>query len=106
MQTQDNKVFHIGDLLSITTSMLVSPRYMDGVYEIISYLTEGAPALDSLEAELTRCRPYVLRLYPDLADIDTVDVAFENWRAWLEEQAARFGQFLPVAKPRAGELDT
>jgi hypothetical protein len=25
--------FHIGDILSITTGRLVSPRHMDGIYE-------------------------------------------------------------------------
>ena len=31
--------FHIGDILSVTTGRLVSPRRMDGVYDILNFMT-------------------------------------------------------------------
>lgn len=31
--------FHIGDILSITTGRLVSPRHIDGVYDILNWMT-------------------------------------------------------------------
>lgn len=34
----DKKEFHLGDILSITHDVLVSPRGMDGVYELMKYL--------------------------------------------------------------------
>ncbi len=37
--------FHLGDILSSTTSMLVSPTHMDGIYSIQGYV-DGCIAPD------------------------------------------------------------
>jgi len=36
MATKD---FHISDILSITDGRLVSTRHMDGIYEILNFMT-------------------------------------------------------------------
>lgn len=33
------KTFHLGDILTITTGRLVSPRHMEGVYDILNWMT-------------------------------------------------------------------
>lgn len=33
------KTFHIGDVLTITSGVLVSPRHVDGIYDICSHMT-------------------------------------------------------------------
>lgn len=36
---REGKRFHLGDVLSITTGHLLSPRHMEGVYEILNHMT-------------------------------------------------------------------
>lgn len=104
MSERDERVFHLGDVLSITTSLLVSPRYMDGVYELLRFLTGAAPQLPALAEEIGRCRGYLLRTFPELADVDASSVQFENWQAWLSAQIGAHGEFLTVPRPRPDEL--
>ena len=101
---RESKIFHLGDILSVTTSLLVSPRYMDGVYELIRYLTATEPQLDAIQDAMALCRPYLLLQHPDLAEIDTVDIDFENWRGWLDDQTQRYGEWLTVERPLPGEI--
>jgi hypothetical protein len=49
--------FHLGDVLTITTGRLVSPRHMDGVYDVLNFMTGDnlmratwAPLLDDAGA--------------------------------------------------------
>jgi hypothetical protein len=44
------KKFHLGDILSITDGKLVSPRHIDGVYDILNHLfSENLSTLGLLE---------------------------------------------------------
>ena len=104
MTNKETKVFHLGDVLSITTSRLVSPRYMDGVYDLVRYLTGTEPQFDVLTATMVSCRRYIIAIYPELDDLEIVDVAFENWRDWLKEQQAAFGEWIKIRRPEPGEL--
>ena len=40
----ETKDFHLGDVLSITTGCLVSPRHMGGVYDILRRIDDVALA--------------------------------------------------------------
>ena len=97
----DTKRFHIGDILSVTTSMLVSPRYMDGVYDLIGYIAGERPAVDELAEVMADCKRHLLQLYPQLGEIDAESVEFENWRPWLDKQKAEFGEWFEVKRPQA-----
>jgi hypothetical protein len=103
-QQRETKIFHLGDVLSVTTSMLLSPRYMDGVYELVRYLTGEQPAFDQLEATMVRCRPYLLALRPELEALDLTGIEFENWRGWLEQQTVVYGEWVEIARPLPGEI--
>src|SRR5437899_682968 len=95
----ETKTFHLGDLLSITTSLLVSPRYMDGVYEVIAFLHRAPPGDLSLSDAIGDCRLQVLDQHPELAAIDTTDVSFESWREWLDARIADFGEWQSLSRP-------
>lgn len=95
MTTRD---FHLGDVLSITTDRLVSPRRMDGVYDILGYLTGESLFTHQLPRAARECAPELLRQFPRLADIDVPEFSGpEAVGPWLDEQIARFGETLAVA---------
>jgi len=59
-QAEDgSRRFHIGDILSITTGKLVSPRRIDGVYDILGYMTDDAPYTTQLGRFAEECLPYL-----------------------------------------------
>jgi len=100
----ESKIFHIGDILSVTTSILVSPRYMDGLYELLRYLTGEEPAFESVPDVSARCRPYLVTQYPLLDQVDTDGITFENWQEWLGDQKFLYGEWLRIERPQAGEI--
>ncbi len=96
--------FHLGDVLSITTSVLVSPRYMDGVYDLVKYLAGEQPEMDALPETIAACKDYLLNNHPEFTELDPASVKFENWRAWLNAQVFEFGEWVEVKRPLAGDL--
>lgn len=101
---EETKVFHLGDILSITTKTLLSPRYFHGVYDVVGYLTYSAPPLDDLEQAMERCRGYILQEHPQLRDMDVGSVEFENWREWLQVQTEQYGEWIALRRPGPGAL--
>lgn len=95
--------FHIGDILSVTTGKLVSPRLIEGVYDILNFMTGESLFTHQLPRVSREAAPVILRRHPQLADIDTSGANSETWRAWLGEQIARFGEMLPVPKMTVDE---
>jgi hypothetical protein len=102
--TREVRVFHLGDVLSIITGVLLSPRYMDGVYELIRYLMGESPSVDRLNEAMVLCRVYLIDHYEMLGGLDTSDVEFENWRAWLTHQTGLYGEWIEVERPAAGDI--
>lgn len=70
MQT---KKFHISDVLSITTGRLVSTRHMDGVYDILNFMTGDNLFTHQLPRASDECKPYLLQQFPQL---DTPEMQF------------------------------
>lgn len=50
------KSFHLGDVLSITHDRLVSPRHMEGVYDICNWLTQDNLFTHQLPRVHDECR--------------------------------------------------
>lgn len=80
--------FHIGDILSITTGRLVSPRRMDGVYDILNYMTGDDLFTHQLIRAAEECAPALREQHPDLTDVDAGGVP---WRGTRPKMARRFG---------------
>jgi hypothetical protein len=87
----DTKRFHLGDLLSISGERLVSPRLMDGVYDILGFMTGRSLWTHELPSARETCRPYLLEQHPWLTGIDESTVNRDTWRAWLDEQVVKYG---------------
>lgn len=59
-QAEDgSRRFHIGDILSITTGRLASPRGMDGIYDILDYMTDDSSFTTQLGRFAEECKPYL-----------------------------------------------
>lgn len=91
-----SKHFHIGDVLSITTGRLVSPTHIDGVYDILNYMTGDNLFTHQLPRAAEQCKPELLRQHPALAAVDVSEINETNWQWWLDEQVAAFGESLTV----------
>src|SRR5687767_8981036 len=100
----ESRRFHIGDLLSVTTGVLVSPRYMEGLGDVVSYLTGADIDVDRIPESLAVCRAYILQELPALRDIAAEDVDFESWRSWIESQKDELGEWHLLPKPAPGEV--
>jgi hypothetical protein len=61
-----SKAFHIGDILSISTGYLVSPRHMEGVYDILNFMTGDTLFTHQLPRAANECRPWLARQHPQL----------------------------------------
>lgn len=92
----NTREFHLGDILSITTGRLVSLRHMDGVYEILNFLTGDNLFTHQLPRAYREMRPRLLAQHPDLAEVDASDVTPENHRQWINEQITRYGEMRSV----------
>lgn len=102
-----SRTFHVGDVLSITTGFLVSPRHMDGIYDLLDYMTGDNLFTHQLPRASTECAPALLKQHPQLAGVETPDEfeGKEHVERWLAEQVARFGEHL-VVEPLATEDHT
>lgn len=84
--------FHLGDILSITTGRLVSLRHMDGVYDILDYMTGDSLYTHQLPRAGDECKPYLLEQYPFLNEITGEEVTPQNYKEWLETQVQKYGE--------------
>jgi hypothetical protein len=60
------KVFHIGDILSVTTERLVSERHMAGVYDVLNFLTGDSLYTHQLPRANEEVADWVRAQYPQL----------------------------------------
>jgi hypothetical protein len=98
--------FHLGDVLSVTTGRLVSPRHIGGVYDILGWMTGESLMTHQLPRACDECAPRLLEQHPQLADVDVPDDfgdSGERVADWLETQVAWLGRELPVAPLAAGD---
>ncbi len=66
------KLFHISDVLSVTTGRLVSSRHMDGIYEILNFLTGDKLFTHQLPRAMRECEPWLRSQFPRLFVEDPV----------------------------------
>lgn len=85
--------FDLGDVLSVTTGRLVSPRHIDGVYDILGYMTGERLMTHQLPRACDQVKPEVLRQHPDFADLDVPSGldSEEKVFAWLDSVKLNYG---------------
>lgn len=62
------KMFHISDVLSVTTGRLVSSRHMDGIYDILNFLTGDNLFTHQLPRAMRECEPWLRSQFPGLME--------------------------------------
>src|SRR6266498_4712205 len=92
------RTFHLGDILTITTGRLVSPRHVAGIYDILDFMTGDNLFTHQLPRAMDECQPALLRQHPQLATIDVPEEfdGKEHVSQWLATWIAHFGEELPV----------
>ncbi len=105
--------FHLGDILSITTGILLSPTHIGGVYEILNFMTGDNLYTHQLPRAARECAPYLFEQFPQLKNLtlpavddqETDDPVAEQvrktsnqikWMDWLDEQVKVLGEFHEV----------
>lgn len=91
--------FHVGDILSVTTGVLVSPRGMDGVHDIIEFMVGDGPMGDlGITIARRACMEALVQQHPGLSEIDAdTELEPDTVPGWLAMQVDRFGETLPVS---------
>ncbi len=104
-QEQNYRDFHIGDILSITTGRLVSPRLIDGVYDILDYMTGDELMTHQLPRAAEECRPSLREQHPDLADVAVPEefTGKEHVDRWLGDLVLQYGETRAVRPLEAGD---
>jgi hypothetical protein len=94
------KDFPIGDVLSATTGILVSPRGIAGVYEVLNWMTGESVYTHQLPRIGREARPVILAAHPDLAQAyeEAEQVTSQNWCHWHDTWVARYGETISVPK--------
>lgn len=98
MSDPQYKEFHIGDVLTITTGRLISQRGMDGVYDILNFLTGDDLFTHQLPRVSQECLPLLLEQFPQLADFNADGITKENWRMYLDSAVEKYGEMLNVKR--------
>lgn len=95
----ETRDFHLGDILTITTEHLVTPNGVDGLYQILNWMTGDNLFTHQLPRATRECAPDLLRQHPDLANVTVPEFDSEAavW-AWLDDQVRRYGETRPVAR--------
>lgn len=106
-RNEESRAFDLGDILTITTGSLVSPRHIGGVYDLLGFMTGDTLFTHQLPRAAEACRGPLLEQLPLLAEVvapewrfaaeDGPDVASAIVFGWLDEQKAIYGAELPVA---------
>lgn len=90
--------FDLGDILSVTTGRLVSPRHMDGIYDILNHMTGDNLMTHQLPRALDLCQGPLLAQHPDLAGIVVPRIRTEaECETWLVGMKEEHGETRPVA---------
>lgn len=99
------RMFDLGDIISVTTGILASPRHMDGIYDILGFLHGCALWTHQLPRASRDAKPFVLEQHPQLASISSEGIGPSNYMAWMESLYAQYGRELPLVPiPHGKEL--
>lgn len=118
----ETREFHLGDVLSITTGRLVSLRGMEGIYDILNFMTGDNLFTHQLPRAMEECQPFLDGQYPEIAekkmerDLVLLDAMLAKARAegesktkdkaavakWVKIQVAKHGKMLTVTPILSG----
>ncbi len=92
-----SKNFSIGTILSVTTGSMVSEDGMNGVYEILNFMTGDNLFTHQLSRAANECKPYIFKQHPQLKNVSAFGVTANNFEKWLSSIQAEFGKELSIS---------
>ena len=99
------RTFHLGDLITATTGVLVAPSGMGGFQDFVEWMTGSPVWTHQLGRAVDTCKPHLIEQFPFLADIETPDWsdlprgdAEATVSAWLAGQVAIHGEMHEVSQ--------
>ncbi|GAA1431824.1 hypothetical protein GCM10009601_51630 [Streptomyces thermospinosisporus] len=91
------QTFALADVLSVTTEKLLSRRHMDGIYEILNFMTGQNLFTHQLPDACDKAKPALLQQHPHLADVMPPDgLDKHDLMAWLVEAERVHGETIEV----------
>lgn len=90
--------FHISQILTVTTGIMVSNNGMEGVYGILNHMTGDNLFTHQLPRALRECKPHLLKEHPDLNDVDASEVTPDNVTEWVADKVRKYGEYRSVEK--------
>lgn len=104
---QETKQFHIGDILSVTSGILVSPSHIGGVYEILGWMVNDEGIMTHQLPRISfECEGFLKELFPELVSIDVASAGItddESLALWFKSLEPIYGTHREV--PRLPEED-
>lgn len=102
-QLTENKQFHIGDVLSVIAQRNLGPNGMEGVQNVLEYMTGDGVWTYQIGKAAEACTKPLLEMHPFLASIDTSHVTDANHQAWLHDIVNQHGNSLFLTPLQDGE---
>lgn len=95
------KEFPLADALTVTTGKLLSRRHMDGVYQILNFMTQDSLFTHQLPRACDAMQPVLLEQHPWLAGLNPPDgIDTTDLFAWLADMEAQHpGAVVVTAAP-------
>lgn len=82
------KEFHLGDILSVLTGRLVSPKGLQGYYDVINFMVGSILFTTQIPRAHEVCKPYLLNQLPQLGSPE-IDFAVGELILMLKTDAGR-----------------
>lgn len=92
------QMFHLGDILSVSTGILMPTNGIGGLYDILNFMTGDNLYTPAIPRAVKECRPYLLIEMPWLEDIDASGVGCDNCEEWEAKQVEEHGEY-PEVRP-------
>lgn len=92
------KKFHISDILCVITGKMVSIRNMEGLYDILNYMTDDNLHTHQLPRVMDECRPYLIEQFPQLESVDVSGVNVNNLLAVIKKIEREHGSYFEVER--------
>lgn len=84
---RSSRKFDVGDVLSITTGCVVSPRGMDGIYDILHFMTGDSLFTHQLVRAASAAAPVLLTRFPQLVKVKKPCFLFPDGSPREEQEA-------------------
>ena len=105
MTDRKTQAFPTGAVNSVMTGYLVSENHMQGIYEVLNWMTGESVFTHQIPRISEEARPVILALHPHLLPVmdECTNVNGDNWKQWLQTWKDRYGDEITVPRMNIAE---